>query len=102
MSLEVLYVTFPSKSVAKEMAALLIEKKLIACANIYPIDSIYKWKGEIKEESEFVLWAKTTADKIHLLRTTLVQTHPYEIPCIVSFPANSTENYLKWVDEQLD
>ena len=37
----------------------LVKKRLIACANIFPINSMYWWKGKIVNYKESVIIAKT-------------------------------------------
>ena len=49
MSLIFVYVTNPSKDEARKIAGVLIKKKLIACTNIFPIESVYPWKGKMKK-----------------------------------------------------
>lgn len=45
---------------AKMISRTLVEKKLTACVNILPnVTSIYSWKGEIVEDGEYLMIAKT-------------------------------------------
>jgi len=48
------YVTYDllaeNKDEAKNIAKELIKKKLVACANMFPIESIYEWKEELRED----------------------------------------------------
>ena len=57
-----IYITNPTKDEAKMIAKHLLEKKLIACANIFPINSLYWWKDKIADENEFALIVKTTEE----------------------------------------
>ncbi|MFH1359075.1 MAG: divalent cation tolerance protein CutA [archaeon] len=54
-----IYVTNPSKQEAEKVINHLIDKKLIACGNIFPITSCYLWKGEKENSNEFVCLLKT-------------------------------------------
>ncbi len=46
-SLSLLYVTFPDKQEALQMARVLLEKRFIACANILDsVTSVYPWEGQ--------------------------------------------------------
>ena len=42
-----IYITNPSEEKAKEIAKHLIEKKLIACGNIFPSTSLYNGKASL-------------------------------------------------------
>lgn len=102
MSIHIAYITFPNKEEAKKLAIHLIESKLIACANIYPIDSIYTWEGKVQEDSEFVLWCKTNLSQMEKLRSEVIRLHSYDVPCIVDFPAESEKAYGNWLIDQLN
>ena len=46
-----LYITCANKDEAKSIARVLVEERLIACANILgKIISIYSWEGAVAEE----------------------------------------------------
>jgi periplasmic divalent cation tolerance protein len=46
------YITNPSKEEAKRIAKHLLDKRIIACANIFPIESMYWWDG--KDQNTFL------------------------------------------------
>ena len=96
-----IYITNPSEEKAKEIAKHLIEKKLIACGNILASSSLYKWKGNLEDEKEFVLLAKTTEEKFDKVKEEVKKIHPYDIPCIVKIPVNSNEKYFEWVKGEI-
>ncbi|MGB9613556.1 MAG: divalent-cation tolerance protein CutA, partial [Candidatus Margulisiibacteriota bacterium] len=52
MKFSVVYITASSSKEAQKIAEILIEEKLVACANIFPIKSIYRWKGKLCREKE--------------------------------------------------
>jgi periplasmic divalent cation tolerance protein len=99
MSLLVYYTTYPDKETAQKISRILLEKQLIACANLYPIDSLYHWKGEIVEEQEWVAILKSSAQLKDQLIQTIKDIHPYDVPCIVHWDADANPEYLKWVKE---
>ena len=53
------YITCKDDKEAKKIATLLLSKKMIACANIFPIKSIFSWNGKIHQSKEVALLAKT-------------------------------------------
>ena len=95
------YITNPTKEEAKKIAKYLLEKKLIACANIFPIDSLYLWKGKIADENEFVLIAKTTEDKFEKVKNEVEKMHSYSIPCVIKIPVSSNKKYFDWLISNL-
>ena len=94
----VIYVTYPSQEVAQEIVGKLLEAKLIACANMYPMQSMYLWEGEIKNEKEWVSIMKSTTEKWSILEKEIAALHPYDIPCITKWSANANESYQEWVN----
>lgn len=54
--------TFADKDLASITAKLLVEQRLAACVQMFPIDSIYRWKGEICNDSEIMLLIKSRTD----------------------------------------
>lgn len=95
-----IYVTYPSEKEAQRICATLLEKKLIACANIYPIQSMYRWKGEIKNEKEWVSIVKSSIQNLEDIQEEIHALHPYDVPCITHWEANANENYKKWIGEE--
>jgi periplasmic divalent cation tolerance protein len=83
------YCPCPSIDEAKKLAHALLEKKLIACANILPgMVSIYEWKGSLHDDSECLALFKTTKERAQEVETLLTSLHPYEIPAILQFEAS--------------
>ncbi len=98
----VVYITCENKQMARNIAKTTVEEKLIACANIFPIESIYWWDNEVQENEEYVIIAKTTALKFQDLKDRVKQLHNYEVPCIVSLPIlDGNEEYLSWIVESI-
>jgi len=95
------YITCKNKAQAKKIANALIKKKLIACANIFPIDSLYKWKGKLQSDKETVLLAKTNNKKIKAVEAEVKRLHPYEIPCILKINATANKSYQNWLKMNL-
>lgn len=87
--------------VAKNLSKTLLEKRLIACANIVPqVLSMYEWKGEIVTDNEFLMILKTNASLFDELKTEIKRLHTYEVPEIISFKIdNGSKEYLDWIDK---
>lgn len=97
-----IYITSPSEENAEEISEHLIKKRLIACANIFPIKSIYKWKGNIAKEKEFVIMAKTQEKNFDEVKEEVEKIHPYKIPCILKISAEANQKYSEWVQREID
>ena len=100
MDLFFIYITNPSQEEAKKIARHLLEKRLIACANFFPITSLYWWEGKITDDSECVMIAKTAKEKWDAVKAEVEKMHPYQVPCIVALPAESNTKFGQWLKEQ--
>ena len=85
---------------AERIARALVERRLAACVNVVPgVTSFYRWKGEVTQDSEWLLVMKTTAARFEALREALVEMHPYDVPEIVELPIERGHGpYLDWID----
>ena len=95
------YVTNPDKKAAKRIAIHLLKKKLIACANIFPIDSAYWWKEKIEETNECVLIAKTKEENWKKVKAEIKKIHPYTTPCITKINVESNKEYENWLKKEV-
>ena len=101
MSLIFVYITNPNRVGAGKISNMLIKKKLIACANIFPIESIYPWKGKIAKEKEFVMIGKTGSKNYTKIVKEVEKIHPYKVPCIARLPVAFNKKYAKWLKGEL-
>ena len=96
-----IYITFPSKKEAKMVAKFLLEEKLVACCNIFSIESIYWWKGKIENTKEFVLIAKTLRENVEKVEEVVKKKHSYTIPFIGVIDESVNKEYFDWMNEIL-
>jgi len=95
--------TCAERETAREIARILIEKHLVACAQMFPIESMYTWQGEVCEENEIILLIKTKATMFERVAAEIKENHPYEVPEIIQLPiADGLPDYLRWIDENID
>src|SRR2546421_12188162 len=75
------FTTLPSADKAAELAKVVVEERLAACANLLPaIRSIYHWQGKLQGENEVLGLLKTRAEHLERLKLRLLELHPYEGP----------------------
>ena len=87
------YTTWPDAGAAREAAAVLIDERLCACANILPaMTSVYRWEGRVETASEAVMILKTSPERKAALRDRIAQLHPYDEPCILSLSIDDEGN----------
>ena len=92
------YVTFPDARTAKKIARNIVEARLASCANIFPpMRSIYHWKGHIEDGREVAVLMKTTKARYPALAKAIAAQHPYECPCVVTWPIGGWTPFLDWI-----
>ncbi|MDI6724125.1 MAG: divalent-cation tolerance protein CutA [Methanobacterium sp.] len=97
------YITTSGKEESKKIGNMLVNEKLAACVNIIAsIESIYLWKGEIEDDKESLLIAKTKADNIDKIIKRVKEIHSYETPAILAIPIiEGSKDYLDYLDNEL-
>ena len=100
----VVFSTCDSEEQAGRIARELVEQKLAACVNILPgARSIYRWKGQVEDSSEWLLIIKSRRDLMDKLRAAIGKIHTYEVPELLAVPVvDGSETYLEWLDRELD
>ena len=99
MEIYMIYITASSKDEARTIGRELVLSKLAACANIFDnMNSFYYWDGKLQDDTEAVLIAKTTKERVPQLIDKVKSLHSYECPCIVTLPvAGGNPAFLNWV-----
>ena len=80
------------------VAEILVSEHVVACVNIYPIRSVYYWKGEVVREEEVTLLLKVAEEGVGRLKTRLCELHPYELPEFVVLDVDSEASLREYVD----
>lgn len=95
------YVTAPDEPTAERIARALLERRLVACANLLPTRSLYRWEGRIEEAREVAMFLKTKRSLVPDVVKAVEELHPYEVPCAVGFElGEGSAGYYGWVDAE--
>lgn len=95
--------TCDSAEEAAKLARHLVEKRLAACVNVIPgARSVYRWKDNIEEASEWVLLIKSSRSLFPQLRSELAKLHSYDVPEMIAVSiVDGADSYLRWLDREL-
>jgi periplasmic divalent cation tolerance protein len=93
--------TAGSPQEAEKIARALVERRLAACVNIVPqIQSVYRWKDKIEQETEWLLIIKTKGNVFESVADAIKELHSYELPeCVMLEVDSGSERYLNWIRE---
>src|ERR1035437_3190161 len=100
MKLIAVYTTVANLEDARKIAKALVERKLVACAQISEIQSFYSWKGEVQNDQEFRILLKTTDARYKAVEAAVRALHSYELPAIFAVAIeHAYEPYAAWIEE---
>ncbi|RLU99294.1 cytochrome C biogenesis protein [Streptomyces griseocarneus] len=93
--------TTDTEKKARALAAELVGERLAACAQVYPIQSVYRWEGKVEQSEEWRLDLKTRAELVESLSARIGELHDYDVPEIIAVPVVAGgASYLGWVTEE--
>ena len=94
-----IHTTCKDEDEARRIANAMLQKKLVACANYFPVKSIYWWKGKIENDSEIMLVLKTNEKKKDEAISEIKNIHLYELPVITVQKVDSNIDTCNWIDD---
>ena len=99
----IVFTTFANEADAARVTRVLVEERLIACANLLPgARSIYRWEQGVRDESEIVVLMKTRKQDWTALLSRLHDLHPYTTPeCVAVRIAAGAPKYMAWLEDAL-
>lgn len=99
MTVITLYTTWPSADAAEACARALVEAQVAACCTLLPgAVSLYRWEGAVQRDAEVVLLIKTTPAQAKSARALILAAHPYDVPCVLAWPADPQASHGPYMD----
>lgn len=88
-----------STAEAELIADTIIEGGLAAAVQtLGPLNSRYRWGGQIQKKQEWVVMIKTCKERLEDIRRRLTQLHSYELPGLLCLNIDDGEpGYLEWI-----
>jgi len=99
----VVFITTANRGEAERISKVLLDARLIACANIIRgIDSRFWWKRKKEKAREYLLIAKTKKALFKKLIKVVKKEHSYDVPEIIALPIISGHKpYLDWINKSV-
>ena len=103
MAIEVIQIstTVADRADAERIAAALVAKHLAACVQVIgPIESTFRWKGQIEMAQEWTCHIKTRRDLYTEVEQAIRELHSYDQPEIIAVPiVAGSDGYLAWLSD---
>jgi len=96
----IIYITYPNLKEAKRVTGILLKQRLLACANYFPVASVYRWEGKVENAKEVVSILKTKKTNWTKVKKAVEAMHPYEIPCIMKIETEFNRAYADWIEKE--
>jgi periplasmic divalent cation tolerance protein len=93
--------THDAEERARALAAAAVGARLAACAQVYRVESVYWWEGEVRSGAEWRVDFKTRAGLADRLSGFLAEHHDYDTPEIIGVPVvTGSAAYLDWLEAE--
>ena len=93
-------ITCGESTEAKAIASRLVDERLAAGVQLVPIESIYRWGGDVVEDREWLLIVKTRQDRFEQLKVVVGEMHSYDVPPVLMLEIEAASRpYLDWIDQ---
>ena len=86
---------------AQKLAEALLQRHLVACVSIHPVQSFYRWEGSLQASHEVQLLMKTSAQHVAALRSAVSELHGYDTPEWLCWPVTASPVYGAWAIAEL-
>jgi periplasmic divalent cation tolerance protein len=87
---------------AERIINVLLNEKLVACAQTFRIKSFYWWNKKIQKSKEYLILLKTISTNYKKVEKRIKKNHDYEIPEIIAIEIRKgSKDYLQWIDSVL-
>ena len=94
--------TVADSATARTLARSLLARRLVACATLVPVESIYRWEGDVEEAAEVQLILKTDSAGVAGVLEAVEDSHPYDLPEMLVLEAGASSAYAAWVEAEVD
>jgi periplasmic divalent cation tolerance protein len=95
----VVLVTVGSRPEGERIAETLVTERLAACVNLIgPLQSVYRWEGQVQRDEELLLLIKTRRALCARVEARVKVLHSYQNPEVIAVPITAgSAAYLDWL-----
>lgn len=102
MKYSILWLTCKNKREADEIAAVLLEKRLVACVKSMTIGSAAWWENKIEKSKEVLLMMESREDLFDQVKDEIDKLHSYDTPVLMATAVSKVSNKAeKWLTKSL-
>ena len=103
MKMAIYYLTCESNDEADKISKALLEKRLIACAKKFPVESNFWWKEKLDSAKEIVVMLESIEENFTKIEEVVNQFSSYETPLLFSIPVSkTTKGVEEWLKREIN
>jgi len=96
-----IYLTCKNNAEAKKISNALLKNKLVACANIFPVQSLYLWKKKLEQSGEVAIVFKTLKNNLSKIEKIISTLHSYSVPVISVEEIKLNKKAQEWLNKEI-
>lgn len=101
MNCILVYCTFPSRDEAVRISRTLLEEQLVAGANMFGLDSLFRWQGKIEGRAETGVIYQAERRFFKRIEKRIKQLHSDTVPQIVMWRLkDGYPLFMKWIMDE--
>ncbi len=99
----ILHLTCANEREAQTIADELLEKRLIACARQWTVNSSYWWNEKINHDNEVLMMMETVENKFEAIDEVVKRLHSYDQYVLTASPVvQMTDGVKRWLKDTID
>ena len=87
---------------ARKLGKLIIDQKIAACVDMWPIQSMYNWKDKFEDHEGAMLLVTTLEAKLQDIDALISENHSYSTPLVAGVDVRRVNpEYREWLVNQI-
>ena len=97
-----IYTTCATAKEAEYLGKMILDEKLGACIDYWPIHSVYHWEGALKRLEEVMMRITTFEPNLETVNDLISKHHSYSTPLIAGVDVRRINRaYKEWMMEEV-
>lgn len=97
-----IYTTCANMEEARKLGTMMVEQKVAACVDMWPIHSIYEWEGKVTDHEEAMLRVTTLEARLQMVDQIISKNHSYSVPMIATVDVRRINpEYREWLVKEI-
>jgi len=98
-----IYTKCKSIDEAKKLGLLIMDKKIAACVDFWPVTSCYSFEGEFQYVEQAMLLITTFEAKMEDVNKIIYENHTHSVPLIAGVDVRRINHpYKEWMSEVIE